>query len=78
MQPSPDPHYRDRFPAEILSHAVWLRVPVDPDPFDRDHPFRSILIMHSGAATKNRVTYTPSRRPKGTVKLSASGWAEPG
>ena len=24
MQPSPDPHYRHRFPAEIISHAVWL------------------------------------------------------
>jgi putative transposase len=20
----PDPHYRHRFPAEIISHAVWL------------------------------------------------------
>jgi len=24
MQPPPDPHYRHRFPAEIISHAVWL------------------------------------------------------
>jgi putative transposase len=24
MQPSPDPHYRHRFPAEIIGHAVWL------------------------------------------------------
>jgi putative transposase len=24
MQPSPDPHYRHRFPPEIISHAVWL------------------------------------------------------
>ncbi len=24
MKPSPDPHYRHRFPAEIISHAVWL------------------------------------------------------
>ena len=24
MTPSPDPHYRHRFPAEIISHAVWL------------------------------------------------------
>ena len=23
MKP-PDPHYRHRFPAEIISHAVWL------------------------------------------------------
>jgi putative transposase len=22
--PPPDPHYRHRFPAEIISHAVWL------------------------------------------------------
>ncbi len=21
---TPDPHYRHRFPAEIISHAVWL------------------------------------------------------
>jgi transposase-like protein len=24
MKKSPDPHYRHRFPAEIISHAVWL------------------------------------------------------
>jgi putative transposase len=24
MKFPPDPHYRHRFPAEILSHAVWL------------------------------------------------------
>src|SRR5215472_12160684 len=24
MQPPPDPYYRHRFPAEIISHAVWL------------------------------------------------------
>jgi putative transposase len=24
MKPSPDPHRRHRFPAEIISHAVWL------------------------------------------------------
>ena len=24
MRPPPDPRYRDRFPAEIISHAVWL------------------------------------------------------
>jgi putative transposase len=24
MQSPPDPHYRHRFPAEIISHAVWL------------------------------------------------------
>lgn len=24
MMPPPDPHYRHRFPAEIISHAVWL------------------------------------------------------
>ena len=24
MKPPPDPHHRHRFPAEILSHAVWL------------------------------------------------------
>ena len=24
MKPSPDPHCRHRFPAEIISHAVWL------------------------------------------------------
>ena len=24
MKPVPDPQYRHRFPAEIISHAVWL------------------------------------------------------
>src|SRR4030081_23802 len=24
MKPPPDPNYRHRFPAEIISHAVWL------------------------------------------------------
>jgi putative transposase len=24
MSKSPDPHYRHRFPAELISHAVWL------------------------------------------------------
>ena len=24
MKPPPDPHYRHRFPAEIISHVVWL------------------------------------------------------
>ena len=24
MKPPPDPHCRHRFPAEIISHAVWL------------------------------------------------------
>jgi hypothetical protein len=24
MRPPPDPHYCHRFPAEIISHAVWL------------------------------------------------------
>jgi putative transposase len=24
MKPAPDPHYRHRFPAEIISRAVWL------------------------------------------------------
>jgi transposase-like protein len=24
MKLAPDPHYRRRFPAEIISHAVWL------------------------------------------------------
>ena len=24
MRRAPDPHYRHRFPAEIISHAVWL------------------------------------------------------
>ena len=24
MKPPSDPHYRHRFPAEIISHAVWL------------------------------------------------------
>ena len=24
MNTAPDPHYRHRFPAEIISHAVWL------------------------------------------------------
>ena len=23
MKPSPDPQYRHRFPAEVISHAVW-------------------------------------------------------
>ena len=23
-EPAPDPHYRHRFPAEIISHSVWL------------------------------------------------------
>ena len=26
MKPQPDPHYRHRFSAEIISHAVWLSV----------------------------------------------------
>ena len=24
MKPTPDPHHRHRFPAEIISYAVWL------------------------------------------------------
>ena len=24
MRPSPDPHYRHRFPAAVISQAVWL------------------------------------------------------
>ena len=24
MKPPPNPHYRNRFPAELISHAVWL------------------------------------------------------
>jgi putative transposase len=24
MKPVPDPHYRHRFPAELISYAVWL------------------------------------------------------
>jgi putative transposase len=24
MKPPPDPHYRHRFPAAVISHAVWL------------------------------------------------------
>ena len=24
MKLPPDPHYRHRFPAEVISHAVWL------------------------------------------------------
>jgi putative transposase len=24
MKQPPDPHYRHRFPAELISHAVWL------------------------------------------------------
>ena len=24
MKPPPDPHYRHRFPTEVISHAVWL------------------------------------------------------
>ena len=24
MNTAPDPHYRHRFPAEIISHSVWL------------------------------------------------------
>lgn len=24
MRASPDPHHRHRFPAELISHAVWL------------------------------------------------------
>jgi transposase-like protein len=24
MKPPPDPHYRHRFPTEIISHTVWL------------------------------------------------------
>jgi putative transposase len=24
MKPPPDPHYRHRFPPEIICHAVWL------------------------------------------------------
>jgi len=24
MKASPDPHYRHRFPAEVISHAIWL------------------------------------------------------
>src|SRR6202023_3676304 len=24
MKSPPDPHYRHRFPAEVISHAVWL------------------------------------------------------
>ena len=24
MKPPPDLHYRHRFPAEVISHAVWL------------------------------------------------------
>jgi putative transposase len=24
MKPPPDPHYRHRFPAEIIARAVWL------------------------------------------------------
>ena len=26
MRKKPDPHHRHRFPAEIIAHAVWLRV----------------------------------------------------
>jgi transposase-like protein len=24
MKPPPNPHYRHRFPADLISHAVWL------------------------------------------------------
>ena len=24
MKPPPDPHYRHRFPAEVIGRAVWL------------------------------------------------------
>jgi putative transposase len=24
MKKPPDPHYRHRFPAELIGHAVWL------------------------------------------------------
>jgi hypothetical protein len=32
MKPPPDPHYRHRFPAEVISHAVWLYRERNRDP----------------------------------------------
>jgi putative transposase len=34
MKPPPDPHYRHRFPAEIISHAVWLYHVFSLSPWD--------------------------------------------
>jgi DNA invertase Pin-like site-specific DNA recombinase len=33
----PDPHYRRRFPAEIISHAVWLYHVFSPPLCSSDH-----------------------------------------
>jgi transposase-like protein len=50
MKPPPDPRYRHRFPAEIISHAVWLYHMFSLSlriPFDREHGFRLIVNINS-------------------------------
>jgi hypothetical protein len=53
MKPPPDPHYRHRFPAEMISHAVWLYHvfslslrDVELLPAERGSPARSMDYFH--------------------------------
>ncbi len=47
MEPLPDPGYRHRFPAEIISHALWLYHVFSLSPRDVE-----LILAERGIAAK--------------------------
>jgi hypothetical protein len=57
MTPPPDPNYRHRFPAEIISHAVWLyhvfRTPIFSIACSTRYLHLRLLDMHLDALAQH-------------------------
>ena len=48
MKPPPAPHYRHRFPAEIICHAIWLYLV-----FSLSLPHVELLVAERGVAVSH-------------------------
>ena len=61
MKPPPDPHSRHRFPAEIISHAVWLYHVFSLSLRDVELLLaeRGIVVSYDGAGARNSVRALP-------------------
>src|SRR6202043_2072563 len=73
MMPPPLPHYRHRFPAEIISHAVWLYHAFSLSLRDVELLLAERGILQADAYAGFNDLYHPARKP-GPI-TEAACWA---
>ena len=56
MKPPPDPHYRHRFSAEIISHAIWLYHVFNLRPCGQNPSYAFLADSRIGACSNHCVT----------------------